>query len=79
MSKVVSILVAVVLAGGILGFLFVRALRSSSQGVTEVTPVRADVLTSDVAEKIQTREINGQIPVQVLPENYGRDDPFADF
>ena len=79
MSKGVSILIAVVLAGGILGFLFVRAVRQAPSGSTDVVEVRTDILTTDVADKIGQREVNGQIPVQVLPENYGRDDPFAPF
>lgn len=79
MNKAVPILVAIVLGGGVMGFLFVRAIQKSSTGTTDVVPVRSDVLQSDVADKIRLREVNGQIPVQVLPENFGRDDPFANF
>ena len=79
MSRGVSVLIAVIVAGGVLGFLFVRAIRQQASGTTNVIPVRTDVLESDVAAKISAREVNGQIPVQVLPENYGRDDPFTNF
>lgn len=79
MSKFLSILFAVILAGGVLGFLFVRAARQKVSGTTGIVPVRTDILQSDMANKIGQREVNGQIPVQVLPENYGRDDPFAPF
>ncbi len=79
MSKAISILLAVILAGGIFGFMVIQAVRQSSNGVTDVVPVRADVLESDVANKIQARQINGQVPVLILPENYGRDDPFVNF
>lgn len=79
MSKSGSILVAVILAGIVLGFLFVRAVRQQSSGTSDVVEVRTDILQTDVADKIRQREVNGQIPVQVVPENYGRDDPFANF
>jgi len=79
MSRGGSILIAIILAGAGLGFLFVRAIRQVPSGQTDVIPVRTDVLTTDVAGKIQSREVNGQVPVIVDPANYGRDDPFANF
>jgi len=77
MSKAIAMLLAIVIAGGVLGFLFVQTLRRTATGTTDVVPVKADVLESDVAGKIQSREVNGQIPVLVFPDSIGRDDPFA--
>lgn len=79
MNRILAVFIGIILATGILGFLIFRAVRQAPTGVSDVVPVRSDVLTSDVADKIKLREVNGQIPVQVLPENFGRDDPFANF
>jgi hypothetical protein len=79
MGKTVAIIIGVILTGGILGFLVLQAVKRQPPATTDVAPARADVLQSDVAEKIKIREINGQVPVPVVPENYGRDDPFANF
>ena len=79
MNKAISIIIGLVLAGAVLGFFVSQSLRKSPTGQSGVTPVPSNVLQSDVSQKINQREVNGQIPVQAAPEHFGRDDPFADF
>jgi hypothetical protein len=79
MSRALPILLAIVLSGGFLGFVFVQAVRQEPDSTAIIPPVRKDILSTDVTAKINAREVNGQIPVQVTPESFGRDDPFANF
>ncbi len=86
MAKKIEILFGwVILIGVIVGFgigiLWARPTEAEVNKfvTTEIQPVPADVLNSQVAQKIKTLERNGAVPVEVAPGDIGRANPFAPF
>jgi len=86
MSKKLELLFGwVILIGVIVGFgLGILWARPTDQEVNtfvtaRIQPVPANVLNSDVAQKINTLERNGAVPVEVVPGEVGRANPFAPF
>lgn len=86
MAKKIEILFGwIILIGVIVGFgigiLWARPTESEvNQFVTaKIQPVPADVLNSEVAQKIKTLERNGAVPVEVAPGEVGRTNPFSPY
>lgn len=45
----------------------------------QIEKIDRNILKSDTVSAVRSLEVNGQVPVQVSPDEIGRDDPFANF
>lgn len=80
-NMVLGIVVMLLIAAG-LGYWFYISLPTKSQiAATANSPKAVDVnlLKGAVAQKIASRDKNGNVPVVVNSSDVGRDNPFANY